>query len=388
MHDEIASMDAGEPSKPYFAEERLNTAAVEIAIRLAALGSLLYWTIILVRPFLTILLWSVVLAVALYPSFDRIAGRLGGRRTLAAAIVTAAGVLIILGPAAWIGLGLMEGARFLSEKLSSGALSVPEPPETVRQWPLIGGQAYRLWNLASMNLTEAFDEITPYLKPYGSTLVGAATSAGTGLLTFLVSVIVAGFLFSPGPSLVSGVKAFSRHLESNRGGEFVDLAGATIRSVSRGVIGISLLQAFAAGIGLWLAGVPGASVITFAVLIFGIIQIGPSLILIPVIVWSWFRMETMTALIFTAYMVPVNLLDNVLRPIVMGRGLATPMPVIFIGVFGGTLAHGLIGLFIGPIVLAVAWELLLAWIRDVRSGVTEKAAEKVYTKPTETVEPG
>jgi predicted PurR-regulated permease PerM len=120
------------------------------------------------------------------------------------------------------------------------------------------------------------------------------------------------------------------------------------------------VQAFAAGIGLWFAGVPGASVITFAVLILGIIQIGPSLILIPVIIWSWFRMETMTAPIFTAYMVPVNLLDNILRPIVMGRGLATAMPVIFVGVFGGTLARGLIGLFIGPIVLAVAWELLLA----------------------------
>jgi hypothetical protein len=148
-----------------------------------------------------------------------------------------------------------------------------------------------------------------------------------------------------------------------------------------GRLGISLLQAFAAGIGLWLAGVPGASVITFGVLIFGIIQIGPSLILIPVIVWSWFRMETMTALIFTAYMVPVNLLDNILRPIVMGRGLATPMPVIFIGVVGGALVHGLIGLFIGPIVLAVAWELLRVWIRDVRSGVTEKAVDRVYTRP-------
>ncbi|HEY7299291.1 MAG TPA: AI-2E family transporter [Xanthobacteraceae bacterium] len=381
-------MDSGERSKSYFAEERLNTAAVEIAIRLAALGLLLYWTIILVRPFLTILLWSVVLAVALYPVFDWVAARLGGRRSLAAAIITVAGVLIILGPAAWLGLGLMEGARFLSDRLGSGALSVPEPPEGVRHWPLIGGQAYRLWSLASMNLKEAFDEIAPYLKPYSSTLLGAAAGASTGLLKFFVSVIVAGFLFSPGPSLVNAVKAFSRHLESSRGGEFVDLAGATIRSVSRGVIGISLLQAFAAGVGLWLAGVPGASVITFAVLIFGIVQIGPSLILIPVIVWSWFRMETMTALMFTAYMGPVNLLDNILRPIVMGRGLATPMPVIFIGVVGGTLVHGLIGLFIGPIVLAVAWELLRAWIRDVRSGATEKAVEKVYARPVETVEPG
>src|SRR4029077_2012163 len=130
------------------------------------------------------------------------------------------------------------------------------------------------------------------------------------------------------------------------------------------VIGVSLLQALLAGIGLMVAGVPSASLIAFVVLILGIVQIGPSLILIPVIIWSWTVMETTAALIFTAYMVPVNLLDNVLRPIVMSRGLTTPMLVILIGVIGGVLYHGIIGLFVGPIVLAVAWNLLIAWMRE------------------------
>jgi len=134
--------------------------------------------------------------------------------------------------------------------------------------------------------------------------------------------------------------------------------------VSRGVIGISVLQALLAGIGLMVAGVPQASLIAFAVLILGIIQIGPSIILIPVIIWSWTVMETTSALLFTAYMIPVNLLDNFLRPIIMGRGLKTPMLVILIGVIGGTLAYGITGLFLGPIVLAVIWELLVAWIRE------------------------
>ena len=139
---------------------------------------------------------------------------------------------------------------------------------------------------------------------------------------------------------------------------------ATIRAVSRGVIGISVLQALLAGIGLMVAGIPQASLIAFAVLILGIIQIGPTIVIVPVIIWSWMSMETTSALLFTAYMVPVNLLDNLLRPIVMGRGLKTPILVILIGVIGGTLAYGITGLFLGPIVLAVIWELMVAWIKE------------------------
>jgi predicted PurR-regulated permease PerM len=144
----------------------------------------------------------------------------------------------------------------------------------------------------------------------------------------------------------------------------VQLAGATIRNVSQGVIGVSLLQALLAGIGLTVAGVPGASLIAFGVLVMAIIQIGPSVIIVPVIIWSWMTMETWTALIFTAYMVPVNLIDNVLRPIIFSRGLKTPMLVILVGVIGGTLSNGIIGLFVGPIVLAVTWDLLVAFMRD------------------------
>ena len=132
----------------------------------------------------------------------------------------------------------------------------------------------------------------------------------------------------------------------------------------RSVIGISVLQALLAGIGLMVAGVPQASLITFAVLILGIIQVGPSVVIVPLIIWSWMTMETTSALLFTIYMVPVNLLDNLLRPLVMGRGLKTPILVILIGVIGGTLAYGITGLFLGPIVLAVIWELIVEWIKE------------------------
>jgi predicted PurR-regulated permease PerM len=233
----------------------------------------------------------------------------------------------------------------------------------VQEWPVIGEPIYQYWELASSNLREAFTKIAPELKPLGSILLQFAADAGTGTLKFLIAILVAGFLFSPAPAMVNAIRVFSRKL-AGRGEEFVQLAGATIRAVSRGVIGISVLQALLAGLGLMTAGIPYASLLTFGILILGIIQIGPSIIIVPLIIWSWFSMETTTALLFTAYMVPVNLIDNVLRPLVMGRGLNTPMLIILFGVIGGTISYGIIGLFLGPIVLAVIWELLVAWINQ------------------------
>jgi len=353
-----------DPQPDASGRDQLTTTFVELAIRVGALGLVLYWTLILVSPFITIVIWSAVLTVALYPTFEWMALRLGGRRRLAAVLITILSLLVVIGPATWLALGLVESLRMISERFDLSTLALPAPPTAVKDWPLIGDYVYQFWDLASTNLKEAAAKIVPYLKPVGTSLLGIAADAGTGILKFFVGIIVAGFLFAPAPSIVGAVKKFLRRLIPDRGEEFANLAGATIRAVSRGVIGISVLQALLAGIGLMIAGVPGASLITSAVLIFGIIQIGPTIILAPVVIWSWTAMEPAMALLFTAYMVPVNLLDNVLKPIVMGRGLKTPMLVILIGVLGGTLAYGITGLFLGPIILAVIWELLVVWIRE------------------------
>ena len=337
---------------------------VELAIRLAALTALLYFAFVLVYPFSSIVVWSAVLTVALYPSFDWLARLLGGRRRLAAILITILSLLVVIGPATWLALDLIQSVQLISKQLDLSSISLPPPAESVKGWPLIGDRIYQFWYLASTNLSAAFAQILPQLKPLGGSVLRSAAGTGTEILQFFVAIIVAGFLFPLGASLAHGVKNFSRRLVTRRGEEFVNLAGATIRAVSRGVIGISILQALLAGIGLMVAAVPGASLITSAVLICGIIQIGPSIILIPVIIWAWTAMETTDALIFSAYMIPVNLLDNVLRPLVMGRGLKTPMPVTLVGVIGGTLAYGIAGLFLGPIVLAVSWELLVAWTSD------------------------
>src|SRR5262249_7645352 len=168
-----------------------------------------------------------------------------------------------------------------------------------------------------------------------------------------------------GPKLVDVLKKASRRVAGARGNEFVDLAGSTIRKVARGVIGIAILQAGLAGVGMSVVHIPLASLLTFLPLVLGILQILPSIVLIPVIIWSWTAMESAWALLFTAYMVPVCIVDNILRPLIMGRGLASPMPVVFAGLIGGVLLHGMIGVFIGPIILSVAWVLLTAWIAGV-----------------------
>ena len=350
--------------KNSFGRDQLTANFIEVAIRLGVLGLFLYWSLILVRPFIPIVIWSVVLAVALYPVFDWMAFLLGGHRRLAASLITVLSLIIVVGPVTWLALALIDSMHAISERLDPSTLSIPSPPQSVKHWPLIGDSIYQFWDLASTNFKAAFGKIAPQLKPLGSSLLRTGADTGVGVVKFIASIILAGFLFAPAPSLVDAVKKFAHRINPARGEEFITLAGATIRSVSRGVIGVSVLQALFAGIGLTLAGIPYASFFTVAVLVLGIIQIGPAIVLIPIIVWSWTAMETTTALLFTAYMVPVNLLDNVLKPIVMGRGLKTPTLVILVGVIGGTLAYGITGLFLGPIVLAVIWELLSAWVTE------------------------
>jgi predicted PurR-regulated permease PerM len=360
----ITSTEANVSEDRKIDTEELNATIIGLAIRLAFLGVILYLSLSIISPFLETMVWSVVLAVALYPVFDLLANWLGGRRKLAAALITILLLLIIIGPVTWLALDLVDVPKMIYARLDSGQLSIPAPVATVKNWPLIGEPIFQFWELASTNLSAALAKVAPHLKPIGSTLLGAAGSAGVAILQFLASVIIAGFLLSPGPMLIDGVAMFLHSRVSQRGSEFLQLAGATIRNVSQGVIGVSLLQALLAGIGLSVAGVPGASLIAFGVLVMGIIQIGPSVIIVPVIIWSWMTMETWTAVLFTAYMVPVNLVDNVLRPIIFARGLKTPMLVIIVGVIGGTLSNGIIGLFVGPIVLAVTWDLLIAFVRD------------------------
>jgi predicted PurR-regulated permease PerM len=356
--------DGGETNLRDFQRDRSGVEVIQLAIRLTLLALLIYWSYVLVRPFVPILAWGIVLAVALYPPYDWLSGHLGQRPRLAAVMMTLVILAVFLGPATWLGLGLVEGLQSLSAHLTAGDLEIPAPSASVRDWPIIGTRVYDFWNEASVNLAATFRKIAPYLKPLAGIILAVAGSAGTGTLKFLGSVVLAGFLFPAGPRLVAATRSALTKIVPQRTGDFIALAGATIRTVAQGVIGIAVVQSLLAGVGLKIAGVPNAGVLAFAVLVLCIVQIGAAPVFIPVIIWIWTVKDFSTALLITIYLALVGVTDNVLKPLLMGRGMSTPVLVIFIGVIGGTLAHGIIGLFVGPIILAVAWELMMAWIGE------------------------
>ena len=351
-----------------FRQPRSGEDLIQLAIRLGLLAFLIYWTFVLIRPFVPILAWSIVLAVALHPVFNLLSRCLGGRPKLAAAILTLVNLGIVIGPATWIGLSAVEGVKAIAGDLGAGNLMVPSPPAGVKDWPLIGPQLYELWNQASHNIRAALREVAPHLKPLAGTMLGLAGDAGMGTLKFLLSVALAGFLFPYGAQLAAAGRGFLYRIVPEQSEHFLELAGATIRAVSQGIIGVAIIQSLLAGLGFKLAGIPGAGLLAFAVMILAIVQIGAAIVLVPVIIWIWMDKDFTTALLLTVFLGIVGVLDNILKPLLMGRGLTTPTLVILVGVIGGTLAHGIVGLFIGPIILSVAWELTVAWIRTDRAG--------------------
>jgi predicted PurR-regulated permease PerM len=359
---------------------------IQLAVRLALLALLIYWSFVVIRPFIPILAWSVVLAVALYPVFNWLSGLLGNRPKLAATVLTLINLGIVIGPATWLGLGAVEGIRSFAAQLGAGTLAIPSPPAGVKDWPIIGTQLFALWDQASTNLRAALREFAPHLKPMAGTMLGLAGGAGVGTFKFLVAVALTGFLLPAGPRLVAASQRFLSRVVAERSENFLGLAGATIRSVAQGVIGIAVAQGLVIGMILKFADVPRAGLLAFAVMMLGILQIGSAIIVIPVLIWIWVAKSFAAALLITACLLPASLADNVLKPVVMGRGLTTPSLVIFLGVIGGTLAHGIVGLFIGPIILAVAWELLTAWVRDDEVRVAPETEPVAKTRATQNVE--
>jgi predicted PurR-regulated permease PerM len=350
-----------------------DASVVDLIIRVACLALLLYWTELIIAPFLPIMAWSVILAVVLYPGFVWCTKRLRLRPIAAAVLMTLASLAVLFGPITWLSLSLIASIRTFAHRLEAGHIPIPPPEAAVKNWPLIGGQLFELWQQASTNLDALLLHIGPELRPFAGTLLVFAGNSGISMLSFVTAVVLSGFLFMPGPALADKVRAAVRHIDAKHGDEFMHLTSATIRNLARGVIGVSLLQTLLLGIGLIVAGIPLAGLLSLCALILGILQIGVMIVVVPTLIWAWLTMSTTAALILTLYLVPVGFLDTILRPIVMAHGLKTPMLVILIGVLGGVLVHGMIGVFVGPVVLAIAWELLAAWTRDTPMAVGEGA---------------
>jgi predicted PurR-regulated permease PerM len=341
-----------------------NSKLINTIIRFFTIGFLLAWCFILIRPFIIIFLWAVVLAIALFPVFEWLKNRLGGRDKLSAILLALVGIGIILGPISIIATILFHNAQTIVDGIEAGTLVIPPPSPKIADLPLVGKPLNDIWQLASLNLKGLISQFNTQIVAFSKTLLLQATNLGLILLKFMVSIIIAVILILKTQSLNQGITLFVSRLAPSRGEEFIQLATTTIRSVTRGVIGVAVIQTLLVAFGLILAKIPAAGILTLVSLFLSIIQIGPGLIVLPAIVFVWTTMNPLGALLFTIWMILATLIDNVLKPMLMGKGLPVPIVVILLGVIGGTIAHGILGLFVGPVILILGYELIGAWLKE------------------------
>ena len=341
------------------------TRAIETSIRVGLIALLVFWCFLVVRPFIQPIVWGVILAIAIQPAYLRLGRVLGGRERLSAAILVVGSLLLLIVPSVLITTSLVESAMELAGALKEGELKVPPPPAPVADWPIIGERLHAFWGTASRNLEAAIGQAGPVVKAIGLRLLEGGAAAGFGIVMFALSIVIAGVLLSYGDRATDAARRIARRLVPERGDELVELTGNTVQSVTRGILGVALIQAVLSGVGLLVAGVPAAGLWVLLILLLAVVQIPTLLLLGPIIVYVFATGSTMVAVLFAIWSIAVGLSDNVLKPMLLGRGVDVPMLVIFLGAIGGFILQGIVGLFVGAVVLAVGFTLFKAWIEDV-----------------------
>lgn len=276
--------------------------------------------------------------------------------------MTLALLLILVFPMVFLMTVLIDNLRVVFDQLRDGTLIIPPPPQGIKDWPVIGTPLEKFWSMAAENLEVAVQQLTPQLEEFVAPLLGAAATVGLNIVKLIVAVILSGVFMAYSAEGYQLSRAIGRRLAGQQGVELVDLAEATMRSVARGVLGVALIQSTAAGIGLLMAGVPLAGLWTVIALVLCIVQIGPFLIMGPAAVYVFWTSDTLPAVLFLIWSIFTGLLDNFLKPLLLGRGLDVPMIVIFMGAIGGLFMSGIIGLFVGAVVLALGYKVFRAWL--------------------------
>lgn len=337
------------------------TAAIETAIKLGLLFLLATVCLKILNPFLMVVFWGIIIAVATYPLYLKLKNRLGGKVKLAATIFTLIAIAILITPTVMIADSVITISEDVQERIENDKLRIPPPGEDVKEWPLIGEKAYGAWSMASTDLEKTLDHFEPQLKSAGKKALGAVAGAGATILQFLISIIIAGVLVTQADASYKLSKTIFRRL-AGEGVHYTETTINTIRSVAQGVLGIALFQAILSALGMWFMDVPGWAFWTFLVLIVAIVQLPPILILGPVAAYVFTITDTTPAVIFLVYCIIVGAADGFLKPFVLGRGVSTPMLVILLGAIGGMIMSGVIGLFTGAVILALGYELLITWV--------------------------
>jgi|SaaInlStandDraft_7_1057024.scaffolds.fasta_scaffold15407_2 predicted PurR-regulated permease PerM len=348
---------------------------LEASIRIGLVVLLVTSCFLIIQAFIAPALWGIVIAVGVYPLHQKVAITLGNREKLAASILTLFAIALLILPTVLLTDSTINGIQGLSKNLEEGTLTVPPPPANVAAWPVIGKPLDDIWRLASDNIGAAVKTVEPELKKYGRKLLSAIAALGLAVIQFLIAIIIAGFLLANAESCKRAAHAIFNRLAGEQGDEFADLSGATIRSVVQGVLGIAIIQSVLAGIGLIAVDVPAAGLWALIVLFLAVIQLPPLLILGPIIIYVFSSADTTPAVIFMIWSILVSMSDTFLKPLLLGRGVDVPMLVILLGAIGGMMLYGLIGLFVGSVVLSLGYKVFQAWLINDGPGLTEKAVK-------------
>jgi len=335
--------------------------ALEITIHVGLVVLLTTACLLILRPFLPLIAWGIIIAIAVYPAYRKLQKLLGGRGKLAAVLCTLIFLGVLIVPVVMLTETLIAGIHTLTSHLRDGSVSIPPPPASVATWPLIGGPLSHTWDMASTNLTGLLKSLTPQIRELVPRLLHTSAGIGMTVLQFVLAILVAGVLLANTSGGVTVTHMLANRLFGDRGPEFEELTGSTIRSVTNGIIGVAVIQAVLAGLGFLVAGLPGAGLWTLVFLFAAILQAG-TLVLIPAIVYMFAIAGTTKAILFLVWCLVVILSEHVMKPLLLGRGVAVPIAVIFLGAIGGFLAVGIIGLFVGAIILSVGYKLFLVWL--------------------------
>lgn len=343
----------------------LSSDLLEILIRAGLIALLAVMCFRIFAPFADLVVWGLILAVSLEPLHGRLAARMGGRQGLAAAVLVF-GCLLVLGvPTAMLGTSFATHVHELAPAVLDGTLHVPPPKPGVEEWPVVGKTLYATWNTAATNLPAFVSEYQEPLKELSRRGLEAAASTAGAVALFLAAMVVAAIVMAYAESGSRAVeRIFIRLTDPAKGPRLQKLTVATIRSVAIGVIGVAFMQAILLGVGFLLAGIPAAGLLALVVMFLGILQIPALIVTLPAVAYLWLSGDGSTTIkvLVTIYLLVAGMADNVLKPLLLGRGVDVPMVVILIGALGGMVSGGIVGMFVGGVLLAVGYQLFMEWV--------------------------
>ena len=361
-------------------EKALSQSLLDVMIRAGLIVILAVACYRVFHPFLDLMLWALILAVTLYPLHRMLRPKLGNKEGRTATVIVLVCILLLMVPVYLLGVSIASSVANAMEVAKTGSFHIPPPPDSVAGWPLVGERLHAFWQQAATDLTSLAQKFAPQIKTATFAVFGKVAGLGVGLLLFVAALAIAGILMAyAAAGERSAVQIASRIFGPARGPSITELCTGTIRAVAQGVVGIAFIQMLLIGVAFVLMGIPGAGLLSLAVLLLGIMQIPASLITIPVIIFVFATQGVGAAtIVFAVYTFVAGLIDNVLKPLMLGRGVAVPMPVVLIGALGGMVTGGIIGLFIGPVLLAVGYVLFWQWVEEQPSGT-----QPVGTPPKE-----